>query len=76
MAARALDADAARLRQAQFATAADLLDRLAQAGMETRRALTGERVPPPPDRLARAWTAAMVYQASAGRSLLRTGWEP
>jgi SWIM zinc finger len=75
MAARALDADAARLRQAQFATAADLLDRLAQAGMETRRALTGERVPPPPDRLARAWTAAMVYQASAGRSLLRAGWE-
>ncbi len=75
VAARALEADAARLRQAQLATAADLLDRLAEAGMETRRTLTGERAPPPPDRLARAWTAAMIYQASAGRSLLRAGWE-
>jgi hypothetical protein len=76
MAAHALDADAARLRRAQFTTAADLLDRLAQAGMETHRTLTGEGVPPPPDRLARAWTAAMVYQASAGRLLLRADWEP
>jgi hypothetical protein len=73
LAARVLEADAARLRQTQFPTAADLLDRLTQAGMETRRALTGERVPPSPDRLARAWTAAMVYQTSATRSLLRSG---
>jgi len=75
LAARALEADAARLRSAQLPTAADLLDRLAQAGMETRRTVTGERIPPPPDRLARAWTAAMVHQASATRSLLRTSWE-
>jgi hypothetical protein len=75
VAARALEADAARLRRAQLATAADLLGQLAQAGTETRRTLTGERIPPPPDQMARAWTAAMVYQASAGRSLLRAGWE-
>jgi hypothetical protein len=75
LAARALEADAARLRSAQLPTAADLLDRLAQAGMETRRTVTGERIPAPPDRLARAWTAAMVYQAAATRSLLRTSWE-
>ena len=76
LAARTLEADAARLRQVQFPTAADLLERLAQAGMETRRTLTGERVPPSPDRLARAWTAAMVDRAWAGRSLLRAGWKP
>jgi hypothetical protein len=74
-AVQALEAEAARLRRAQLDTAADLLGELIQAGLETRRTRTGERATPPPDRLARAWTAAMLYLGSASRWLLRAAWE-
>jgi SWIM zinc finger len=74
-AVQALEAEAHRLRRAQLPTGADLLEGLAAAGVETRRTLTGEHAPPPPDRLARAWTATALYLAAADRSLLRAAWE-
>jgi SWIM zinc finger len=74
-AAQALEAEAHRLRRAQLPTGADLLEGLAAAGLETRRTFTGERAPPPPDRLARAWTATALYLVAADRYLLRAAWE-
>jgi hypothetical protein len=68
--------EAARLRRRHLVTAADLLERLAAAGIETRRSFTGERFAPPPDHLARVWTATMTYLRAADHALLRAAWTP
>ncbi len=75
-AAHTLEVEAARLRRAELPTAAAQIERLAAAGTATRRTLSGERATPPPDQLARAWTATMLYLRAAGNSLLRAAWLP
>lgn len=67
---------ASRLRRDHLPTAAALLDTLADRASEVRRGVTGQAVPAPPDRTARAWLAAMTYERHAALSLSRARWLP
>jgi hypothetical protein len=66
---------ATALRASQLVTAARILEHLEAAALETRRSITGERYAPPPDELARRWSAAMTYTRAVRRHQHRAAWD-
>ncbi|GAA3757414.1 hypothetical protein GCM10022205_50990 [Spinactinospora alkalitolerans] len=72
--AAAVDAAVPRLRRTHLPGAADLLTELGAAAGERLRTATGESVPPPPDRLALTWLAALAYASAAAADLDRRAW--
>ncbi|MFJ2577544.1 hypothetical protein [Kitasatospora aureofaciens] len=69
-------ADAARLRAAGLATAADLLDALRAAATDHRRDVFGRVIPDDHEAFTTAWLAATTYTEELAAALCLAAWGP
>lgn len=69
-----LHTESTRLRGAQMATAANLLDRLHHVASDLERTATGQSKPTPPEATGLAWTTTMRYLEAATQSILHASW--